>query len=135
MRLVAGLMVWWVIGSAGAAEWKQFKIIEEGVGDGKATYYIKADDQEQTDVGFRVWYVVSYAKKQQGDAGANYQSAKVREEFDCREKRRQQIYWIAYKAAMAGGGIAGSEPPRAWEPVPAGSTAEKRMNFVCGGGK
>lgn len=135
MRWVAGLMVWWVIGSADAAEWKHFKIIEEGVGDGKATYYIKADDQEKTEVGFRVWYVVSYAKKQRGDGGSDYQSAKVREEFDCRQKRRQQIYWIAYKAAMAGGGIAGSEAPRAWEPVPAGSTAEKRMNFVCGGGK
>jgi hypothetical protein len=135
MRLMAKLMLLSVIGSAGAAEWKHFKIIEEGVGDGKATFYIKADDQEKTEVGFRVWYVVSYAKKQQVDGGSDYQSAKVREEFDCKQKRRQQIYWIAYKAAMAGGGMAGSEPPRAWEPVPAGSVTEKRMKFVCGGGK
>lgn len=135
MRWVAVVMVWWVISSAGAAEWKHFKIIEEGVGDGKATYYIKADDQEKTEVGFRAWYVVSYAKQQQGDGAVVFQSAKVREEFDCRQKRRQQIYWIAYKAAMAGGGIAGSEAPRAWESVPAGSVTEKRMNFVCGGTK
>ena len=32
MRLMAKLMLLSVIGSAGAAEWKHFKIIEEGVG-------------------------------------------------------------------------------------------------------
>ena len=135
MRLVTGLMLVLLLGSASAAEWKHFKIIEEGMGDSKATYYIKADDQEKTESGFKVWYVVSYAKKQHGDGGSDYQSAKVREEFDCKQRRRQQIYWIAYKAAMAGGGIAGSDAPQAWEPVPAGSIAEKRMNFICGGAK
>lgn len=117
------------------AEWKRFKIIEDGAGEAKATYYVKADAPEKTEVGFKVWYVVSYAKKRSGPEGTTYQSVKVHEEFDCGHKRNRQIYWIAYREPMAGGGMVASEPPQAWAAVQPGSVSEQRMVFVCGLGK
>ena len=128
--LVLGLSAGWV-----SAEWKRFKIIEDGAGESKATYYVKADEPEKTEVGFKVWYVVSYAKKLTSLNGTSYQSAKIHEEFDCGQKRNRQIYWIAYREPMAGGGMVASEPPRSWEAVRPGSVTEKRMVFVCGGWK
>ncbi len=133
MRWIAGLVLWFVAGTSGA-EWKHFKIIEEGSGDEKAVYYIKADSQEKTGAGYKLWYLVSYAKTRMSGTTA-YQSAKVQEEFDCKRKRSQQIYWIAYQAVMGGGGIAGSESRRPWASVPSGSVLQQRMNSVCGAAK
>lgn len=134
MRWIVCLVLGLSPGSA-SAEWKRFKIIEDGAGEAKATYYVKADEPEKTEVGFKVWYVVSYARKRTTLNGARYQSAKIHEEFDCGQKRNRQIYWIAYREPMAGGGMVASEPPRAWEAVQPGSVTEKRMTFVCGGWK
>jgi hypothetical protein len=109
--------------------WAGWKAVSE---DGSGTTYADADTIVRSANTAKMWWLLDYSAFQRM-VEVGYFSQHTHAEFDCKEPQ-MRVLELSLRANHMGEGkaIYSDESPHEWEPVEAGTTAEKLRAVACG---
>ena len=117
-----------VVSSSATAEW-----VEIGQNESKEplSTYADPDTIQKEENIIKMWVLHEFSIPR---PELDFISAKHKEEYDCKEKKRRVLFIAFYSGHMGGGETVDthSEPQANWQQPPVGSLAEAVLEFACG---
>jgi len=130
-KLLLTLMLAVVSSGAMAAEWVEIGETDKETTEAYAsTFYADPDTIRKTGNRVKMWVLVDY-KKDEEEFGIL--SARLKEEYDCKEKKQRILFTAFYSGHMADGGtvLVYSEPEARWQQHLTGSVANIVLEYAC----
>ena len=127
MHKVILMLLLAVVSSNAIAEWVEVDTSRR-VG---LTAYADPDTIRKTGNRVKMWVLVDY-KKDEEEFGVL--SARLKEEYDCKEKKQRILFMAFYSGHMGKDETVGilSEPEGSWQQPLVGGLAEALLEFACG---
>jgi len=118
-----------VMSSSAIAEWVE--VAKGGEEIETITAYADPDTIRKTGNRVKMWVLVDY-KKDEEESGIL--SARLKEEYDCKEKKQRILFMAFYSGHMGKDETVGilSEPESSWQQPLVGGLAEALLEFACG---
>ena len=125
-KLLLSLMLA-VVSSSAMAEWVEF--IEDD--EETLTVYVDPTTIRKKGNNVKMWVLADY-KKDEEEFGIL--SARLKEEYDCKEKKQRILFMAAYSGHMGKDETVEilSEPEGSWQQPLVGGLAEALLEFACG---
>jgi len=114
-----------VVSSSAMAEW-----VEVGVNDDGATVYANPDTIRKSGNKVKMWVLWDYFTAQEV-VSKPYMSARIQNEYNCKEETIRQIFATSFSDNMAGGHTIGRQGGKKWEPVAPRTIGETLWKFAC----
>jgi hypothetical protein len=134
MRKFIVLMLLAIVSGSAAAEW--VKVGSSGSGkDSHDIYVLPAYTFiRKADRTVKMWHMLDFKTEQVSPLGAQFLSAKVMHEFDCKDNRLRLLFYTVLSANMGTGKVVYSydgTPPSDWTSFPPETLAETLWTAAC----